>query len=92
MIDTSHANSNKDHRQQPLVLDNIAHQIADGNNSIVGVMIESNIGAGNQKVPADLADLEYGVSITDKCIDWETTEQSLRKMRDTIATAIAKRV
>jgi 3-deoxy-7-phosphoheptulonate synthase len=92
MIDTSHANSNKDHRQQPLVLDNIAHQIADGNNSIVGVMIESNIGAGNQKVPADLADLEYGVSITDKCIDWETTEQSLRKMRDTIAAAIAKRV
>lgn len=91
MIDTSHANSNKDHKQQPLVLDNIAHQIADGNQSIVGVMIESNIGAGNQKVPADLADLEYGVSITDKCIDWDTTVASLRKMRDTIKDAIAKR-
>jgi len=91
MIDTSHANSNKDHRQQPLVLDNIAHQIADGNRSIVGVMIESNIGAGNQKMPADLKDLEYGVSITDKCIDWETTEQSLRKLRDTIKTAIGQR-
>lgn len=91
MIDTSHANSNKDHKQQPLVLDNIAHQIADGNQSIVGVMIESNIGAGNQKVPADLSELQYGVSITDKCIDWETTEQSLRKMRDTIKAAIATR-
>jgi 3-deoxy-7-phosphoheptulonate synthase len=91
MIDTSHANSNKDHKQQPLVLENIAHQIADGNQSIVGVMIESNIGAGNQKVPANLADLEYGVSITDKCIDWETTVSSLRKMRDTIKEAIAKR-
>lgn len=91
MIDTSHANSNKDHKQQPLVLDNIAHQIADGNQSIVGVMIESNIGAGNQKVPADLSELQYGVSITDKCIDWETTEQSLRKMRDTIKQAIASR-
>jgi 3-deoxy-7-phosphoheptulonate synthase len=91
MIDTSHANSNKDHRQQPLVLDNIAHQIADGNRSIIGVMIESNIGAGNQKMPADLKDLEYGVSITDKCIDWETTEQSLRKLRDTIKTAIGQR-
>ncbi len=89
MIDTSHANSNKDHKQQPLVLDNIAHQIADGNQSIVGVMIESNIGAGNQKVPADLSELQYGVSITDKCIDWETTEQSLRNMRDTIKAAIA---
>lgn len=91
MIDTSHANSNKDHKQQPLVLDNIAHQIADGNQSIVGVMIESNIGAGNQKVPADLSELQYGVSITDKCIDWETTEHSLRKMRDTIKQTIANR-
>lgn len=89
MIDTSHANSNKDHNQQPLVLNDIAHQIADGNTSIVGIMIESNIGAGNQKMPADKADLVYGVSITDKCIDWETTEKSLRAMRDTIKSAIA---
>jgi 3-deoxy-7-phosphoheptulonate synthase len=89
MIDTSHANSNKDHNQQPLVLNDIAHQIADGNTSIVGIMIESNIGAGNQKVPADKKDLIYGVSITDKCIDWETTEKSLRHMRDTIKAVIA---
>jgi len=90
MIDTSHANSNKDHNQQPLVLNDIAHQIADGNQNIVGVMIESNIGAGNQKVPADKSQLTYGVSITDKCIDWDTTVASLHKMRDTIKAARAK--
>ncbi len=89
MIDTSHANSNKDHNQQPLVLNDIAHQIADGNQSIVGVMIESNIGPGNQKVPEDKSQLAYGVSITDKCIDWDTTVSSLRKMRETIKSAVA---
>lgn len=80
MVDCSHANSNKSHELQPLVLDNVANQIADGNKSIMGVMIESNIGAGNQKIPADLKDLQYGVSVTDACIDWDTTVTALRSM------------
>ncbi len=91
MIDCSHANSNKSHELQPLVLDNVINQIVEGNSSIIGVMIESNIAAGNQKVPADLADLQYGVSITDACIDWETTESSIRAMRDKLKDVLVKR-
>ncbi|UTA46363.1 3-deoxy-7-phosphoheptulonate synthase [Simiduia sp. 21SJ11W-1] len=91
MVDCSHANSNKKHDLQPLVLDNIANQILEGNKSIIGVMIESNIGAGNQKMTADKADLQYGVSITDACIDWETTEQCLRDMRNKIKDILPNR-
>ena len=91
MVDCSHANSNKDPALQPLVMENVANQILEGNNSIIGLMVESNIGAGNQNIPANLCDLKYGVSVTDACIDWETTENSLRKMRDTIKEALVKR-
>ncbi len=77
MIDCSHANSNKNHDLQPLVLENVTNQIIEGNDSIVGVMLESNINAGNQKMSDDMA---YGVSITDACIDWETTESILTDM------------
>ena len=84
VVDCSHANSNKDHNVQPLVLDDIAHQIKDGNQSICGVMLESNINEGNQSIPENLADLKYGVSITDACINWETTEKSLIKMAETL--------
>jgi len=77
MIDCSHANSNKDASLQPLVMKNIVNQIIEGNQSIMGVMIESNLCFGNQKTPANLADLKYGVSVTDACIDWETTEAML---------------
>lgn len=77
MIDCSHANSNKNHELQPLVLENIVNQIVEGNKSIIGVMVESNIGAGSQKIPDKLEDLTYGVSVTDACIDWETTEKAL---------------
>jgi len=91
MVDCSHANSNKNHDLQPLVLDNIGNQIIEGNKSICGVMIESHIKAGNQKIPANLEDLEYGVSITDACIDWETTEASLRALRDKIKDSLANR-
>ncbi|WP_053979484.1 3-deoxy-7-phosphoheptulonate synthase [Marinagarivorans algicola] len=92
MVDCSHANSNKNHELQPLVMENVTHQILDGNTSITGLMIESNIGAGNQKVPADLADLEYGVSITDACIDWATTEQTMLKMHAELKNVLPKRV
>ena len=70
---------------QPLVLDDIAHQIKDGNRSICGVMIESNINEGNQSIPDDLSQLKYGVSVTDACISWESTEKSLKKMADTLS-------
>lgn len=89
MIDCSHANSNKNHELQPLVIDNVANQIAEGNNSIIGVMIESHLFAGNQKADENM---QYGISITDKCIDWETTEMCLMEMRDKISGALKSRL
>ncbi len=86
VVDCSHGNSMKDHRLQPLVLDNCVNQIMEGNRSIVGAMLESNLQEGNQPVPEDLSQLRYGVSVTDACIDWSTTERVLRdatgKLRD----------
>jgi 3-deoxy-7-phosphoheptulonate synthase len=78
MVDCSHGNSAKDHERQPLVMQEVLDQITAGNRSISGVMIESNLEAGSQNIPAVLSQLKYGVSITDKCIDWKTTEQMLR--------------
>jgi 3-deoxy-7-phosphoheptulonate synthase len=77
MVDCSHGNSEKNHENQPMVLDNVISQIVTGNRSISGVMIESFLEAGNQPTPKDLTQLKYGVSITDKCIDWDTTERTL---------------
>ena len=91
MIDCSHANSDKDHNRQPVVARDIAAQIANGNSSIIGLMLESNIGAGNQPLQSDLSQLEYGVSITDACIDWETTEELLRDVAATVGPALASR-
>jgi len=79
MIDCSHGNSSKDHTRQPAVLDSCIEQRIAGQRSIVGLMIESNLHEGNQAIPHDLSTLKYGVSITDACIDWETTESSLLK-------------
>lgn len=81
MIDCSHANSSKDPGLQPLVMQDVTHQILEGNQSIIGMMIESNLNWGSQPIPADLCDLKYGVSVTDACIDWDTTEKALRDMR-----------
>jgi len=91
MVDCSHANSNKNHELQTLVMENVANQILEGNKSIIGLMVESNIGAGNQSIPANLCDLKYGISVTDACIDWVTTERTVRKMRDTIKESLLKR-
>ena len=77
MVDCSHGNSNKDFQQQPEVLECVVRQVMDGNNSISGVMIESNLEAGSQKIATDPGQLKYGVSITDACIDWSTTERVL---------------
>ena len=86
MVDCSHANSSKDPELQPLVLDNIAQQIVEGNQSIIGVMLESHLKAGNQKLGSDKSKLEYGKSITDGCIDWQTTEVSLRQLAEKLAS------
>jgi 3-deoxy-7-phosphoheptulonate synthase len=78
MIDCSHANSSKKPELQPQVFANVVDQIVAGNQSIIGVMLESNIHFGRQDIPTDLTQLKYGVSVTDGCIDWETTEKALR--------------
>ena len=91
MVDCSHANSNKDHNLQTLVLDNVANQIVEGNKSIIGVMLESNINAGNQKLSSNPDDMAYGVSVTDACIDWETTESTLTAMADKLRDVLKTR-
>jgi 3-deoxy-7-phosphoheptulonate synthase len=80
VVDCSHGNSNKDAGLQPQVAENCVAQIVDGNRSIVGLMLESHLKAGNQPIPKDLSKLEYGMSITDPCIDWATTENLLLKL------------
>jgi 3-deoxy-7-phosphoheptulonate synthase len=74
IVDCSHANTNKDYTRQPLVAKDILQQLENGNRSIVGIMIESNINEGNQKLVEDISTLKYGVSVTDACIDWASTE------------------
>lgn len=91
MIDTSHANSSKDPALQPLVMENVTSQIVDGNNSIIGLMIESNLEFGNQSIPDNLDDLRYGVSVTDGCIDWQTTDESLRDMHKRLKDVLPNR-
>ena len=78
IVDCSHANSSKKPELQPLVMADVVNQIRLGNKSLVGVMIESNIEAGNQPIPADLSQLKYGCSVTDGCVDWGTTEKMIR--------------
>ena len=92
MVDCSHANSNKQPELQPLVVENVANQILEGNTSIVALMIESHLHAGNQSIPEDLDALQYGVSVTDGCIDWQTTEACLREMRDRLKDVLPQRV
>lgn len=91
MVDCSHANSSKQPNLQPKVMEDVGNQIISGNQSIVGLMIESNIKEGNQSIPSDLSKLEYGVSVTDGCIDWETTESALRTLRDKLKNALPAR-
>ncbi|MBA59187.1 MAG: 3-deoxy-7-phosphoheptulonate synthase [Gammaproteobacteria bacterium] len=91
MVDCSHANSDKDPKLQPLVMADVANQIAEGNQSIVGLMIESNINWGNQKIPENLNNLEYGVSVTDACVDWETTEKMIRELRERVKETLPNR-
>ena len=91
MVDCSHANSEKDPAKQSIVAHNVAQQIAGGNTSIIGLMLESNLEAGNQSIPTDLSQLQYGRSVTDGCIDWPTTERLLRELAEIVAPALAAR-
>ncbi len=92
MVDCSHANSNKQPELQPLVAENLCNQIIEGNTSIVAMMIESNLAAGNQSIPEDLSQLQYGVSVTDGCIDWQSTEACVRQMRDMLKDVLPGRI
>ncbi|KAI8380496.1 3-deoxy-7-phosphoheptulonate synthase [Choanephora cucurbitarum] len=88
MVDCSHGNSNKDHKNQPKVAQVIANQVASGEHALVGVMIESHLNEGKQSVPEDGAcALKYGVSITDACIHWKDT----LSVFDSLAQAVNKR-
>ena len=91
MVDCSHGNSNKNFQLQPLVVENIIGQIIGGNKSIMGIMLESNLKEGNQKIPADISELEYGVSVTDACINWEDTEKLLREMHEKLVDVLPGR-
>jgi 3-deoxy-7-phosphoheptulonate synthase len=78
MVDCSHANSGKQHARQEEVCDNVIAQRAAGNESLIGLMVESNLEEGNQPFPKPRAELRYGVSITDACVGWNVTERMLR--------------
>jgi 3-deoxy-7-phosphoheptulonate synthase len=91
VVDCSHANSNKDHNLQSLVARDCVDQIINGNKSIVGLMLESNLHAGNQSIGEDLSQLKYGVSVTDACMDWATTEATLRQAHEFLLPVVQGR-
>jgi 3-deoxy-7-phosphoheptulonate synthase len=77
MVDCSHAQTSKDFTRQPEVLRTLIDQVCAGSGAIMGAMLESNIEAGSQQLSSNRTALKYGVSITDPCIDWPTTERCL---------------
>ena len=91
MVDCSHGNSQKDFMKQAEVMDDVARQVREGNQSIIGVMLESNILEGNQPIPDDLEEIRYGVSITDACLGWEATESLLRKFAGAVKEPLKTR-
>jgi 3-deoxy-7-phosphoheptulonate synthase len=91
VVDCSHANSMKDYRLQALVFDDCVRQVVAGNRSLVGLMLESNLEAGNQAIPADRKALRRGVSVTDACVDWATTEDLLRRAHAALGPALGPR-
>jgi 3-deoxy-7-phosphoheptulonate synthase len=86
LVDCSHAQTAKDYTKQPAILKALVDQVANGNRAIMGLMLESNIGAGNQPL-TDRASLKYGVSITDPCIDWPTTERCLVEASEVLSAS-----
>ncbi|ADN74954.1 3-deoxy-D-arabinoheptulosonate-7-phosphate synthase [Ferrimonas balearica DSM 9799] len=91
VIDCSHGNSSKDPARQPLVAQNVFHQILDGNTSIIGIMLESHLKEGAQSADTPRDQLEYGLSITDACIDWATTESLLRVGAEALGPMLPQR-
>ena len=91
MIDCSHENSGKDPGKQPFVMEAVADQISSGNQSLIGLMVESNLAWGNQAISEDLSELQYGVSVTDGCVDWQTTESMILTFRDQVNDHLKKR-
>ncbi|MDY3556575.1 3-deoxy-7-phosphoheptulonate synthase [Gemmata sp. JC717] len=92
VVDCSHGNSYKRPELQPLVMSDCVNQIRLGNRSIVGLMLESHIEGGNQPIPKDLSQLRYGCSVTDACIDWATTERTIRAARDVLKDVLPLRM
>ena len=92
MVDCSHANSLKDHNRQEAVMQDVMEQVAAGNARIGSLMVESFLKEGNQKMADKLEDLEYGVSITDKCVNWETTERMLRHAHATLKACGGRKI
>ncbi|GAB5354146.1 hypothetical protein AAMO2058_000094800 [Amorphochlora amoebiformis] len=95
MVDLSHANSSKDHKNQPSVCESVCTMIGKGEKGLMGVMIESHINAGNQKLKpgkTDVCSLKYGVSVTDACMDFSTTKGCLNKLAEAVRArrALAK--
>ncbi|MEM9089364.1 MAG: 3-deoxy-7-phosphoheptulonate synthase [Cyanobacteria bacterium P01_F01_bin.53] len=92
MVDCSHANANKDHNRQSIVLENIAEQVASGSQHIMGAMIESHLVAGKQPIPKNLQDLTYGQSITDACVNIDTTAQMLEALAMAVKQLVSDKV
>jgi len=92
MVDCSHGNSAKQPELQPVVANDIVTQIIEGNTSIMGIMLESHLRKGSQPIADDLSQLKYGVSITDACIDWQTTEELLHNMSERLKPVLLKRI
>ncbi len=91
IVDCSHANSNSKHHLQPLVAKDIFQQINEGNQSIIGIMLESNINEGNQVLSLPVSNLQYGVSVTDACINWETTCKLLNDANNSLKQVLTTR-
>ena len=92
IVDCSHGNSNKDYTRQPLVAQDVVEQICAGNKSIIGIMLESNINAGNQSSDLPKEELAYGVSVTDACIDMATTEKLLSDADAKLSACLTSRI
>jgi 3-deoxy-7-phosphoheptulonate synthase len=92
MVDCSHANSGGDPERQPKVFRDCAEQIVEGNASIIGMMAESNLLGGNQPIPEDLSQLKRGMSVTDACLDFDSTAQMLRNAAGQLREVLAGRV
>jgi 3-deoxy-7-phosphoheptulonate synthase len=89
MVDCSHANSGKQHARQEEVFRSLVDQRLAGATALIGAMIESYLEEGNQPVPKNLADLRPGVSVTDACISWQTTDRMLREAHERLTEAQA---